>query len=343
MATVNFAPTPNKYADSVDFSSRPTTSPHTLYKNRYNMPAVHYYPRAFDNPFSNIFGSKPATTTDAPETSVPDPESTTRPLITDPLGGLTSALGSILSVPAPSSAESSVVASTPTTSEPPPTTTSPPPTPTTPAESETTLEITSTIPQVAQVSPSASPSTSSLPDADPPASFSVIAAAVVGTLVGIIALSMLVSFVLRRWNRSRTRKLRARESMDFNANDFRRSAAVLKDDLSAQFVEQKGYVDTPYRPSPTPTPSMGAYAQEYSYNQPQHMYAPSPSPSPYPPQQRMSIYSPNPEHGYPTAAQQVAFEYRGTSDSESMVEHPDAIPNPHPVTRPADENAYGGI
>jgi hypothetical protein len=58
------------------------------------------------------------------------------------------------------------------------------------------------------------------------------------------------------------------------------------------------------------------------------------------PYSQQQIYSPQP---YPTAAQQVAFEYRGEPLPNDVAEQPHNMPNPHPVMRPEDEDAYGGI
>jgi hypothetical protein len=138
-------------------------------------------------------------------------------------------------------------------------------------------------------------------------------------LVGVFALALLISFFLRRWNRSRSR-VRPRESINFNPDEFRRSAVALKDDHSARFTEQKGYPASAYRPGsayqapamagPTQATQARPYTPEYSYQQPQQMYAPAPYVQQQPaPQQQ--ICSPNPHRAYPTAAQQVAFEYRG--------------------------------
>jgi hypothetical protein len=97
-------------------------------------------------------------------------------------------------------------------------------------------------------------------------------------------------------------------------------------------VYTPSYQQPLYPPASPQTPQMGT------------TYGPPPSPgpqmqmayAPYPMQQQQQqeqIFAPHPQHGYPTAAQQVAFEYRG----DPSAEHLNHLPSPH------DEDAYGGM
>jgi len=148
-------------------------------------------------------------------------------------------------------------------------------------------------------------------------------------LVGLFALALVVSFFLRRWNRNRS-AVNPRESINFSPEEFRRAGAGLGNEREQKYAEQKVYNDSAYEVPVTPAPaeayqsSPRAYPSEYMYQQ-------------QPPPQ---VYSPHPHHAYPSAAQQVAFEYRGEPVAAQAAAHMEAYPNPHPVT---DEDAYGGI
>ncbi|KAJ7356880.1 hypothetical protein DFH08DRAFT_850422 [Mycena albidolilacea] len=289
-----------------------------------------HYRRQLGN-LSNIFGTAAATTT------TPAGPATTA-ILSDPLGGLSSVIASIIATTSPTTSSVAVDASTTpattpdTTSATPttiPTTTSTTPTSTLPP---TTVEVdvTSTM-KASQASASVSPSASAT---DTPTSHSAVAAAVIGSLVGAFALILLVAFFLRRWNRSRSR-VRPRESINFDPNLFRRSAAALKDDESARFTEQKGYLESAAGGAATRafTPEPRAFSPEYPFQEAQPMYA-------HGAYSQQQIYSPQP---YPTATQQVASEYRGEPLPNDVAEQLHNMPNPHPVTHPGDEDAYGGI
>ncbi|KAF7367313.1 GYF domain-containing protein [Mycena sanguinolenta] len=322
-----------------------------------HLPVIHHR-RQVDDPLTNIFGTTTAATETTPATTVPTTTAATTTAddpLSDPLGGLTSALGSILSPIIPTTTSSSVVPSTtPSTTSTTPTTTTPTTTstPTTPPVSTlppttVNVDVTSTTTPLGAQTSGTIPSSSSSASATPAATnHSAIAIGIGCTLVGLFALGLLISFFLRRWNRNRSR-MQSRESINFNPDEFRQSAAVLKDDHSARFTEQKGYPESALRvPAMAPAgPGGYADARPYStysaYQQPQQMYAaPAPTSMYVPQQQQPQIYSPNPHHAYPTAAptaaQQVAEAYRGGEDTDHM-------PNPHPVTHPDGEDAYGGI
>ncbi|KAJ7275503.1 hypothetical protein B0H12DRAFT_1319236 [Mycena haematopus] len=303
------------------------------------MPAVHYR-RQLPDPLSNIFGSASTTTTTTPTAAIPTTTAATTPagIPSDPLGGLSSAIESIISQTSPITPSSVVPPTTPSTTSTIPTTTSFTPTSTIPPTTVSVDVPSTSAPQLDQASTTIpSPSASAT---DTPTNHSTIALATGGSLVGLFVLGLIVSFFLRRWNRNRSR-VQSRESIDFNANfnanEFRRSAAPLQDDRSARFSARFPEQKRPESAFHVPVMSMagaGGYTEAYTpehspYQQPQ-MYAVSARASLYQPQQQQ-IYSPHPHHGYPTSAQQVATAYRGE-------EH---MPNPHPVTE--DEEAYGAI
>ncbi|KAJ7124791.1 hypothetical protein C8R43DRAFT_34716 [Mycena crocata] len=135
----------------------------------------------------------------------------------------------------------------------------------------------------------------------------------------------------RRWNRHRSRT-KARESIKFSPDEFRRSAMVLGDGPATEqkYTEQK-------------------YTSMASYQYPAEAYRPEAAYSPHMQQQ----YSPQP---YPSAAQQVVYAYQGvkapqqqygSSPYDGPEQRPNSYPNPHPIApvHRADntENAYGGM
>ncbi|KAJ6574667.1 hypothetical protein B0H19DRAFT_1125149 [Mycena capillaripes] len=285
------------------------------------MPVAHY-PRQLGNPLTDIFGTGQATVTTPSAPGAVSSTASPTGLPTDPLGGITSVIASIFSPP-PSSVTSATT----------PSTTSIISIPTTTSSTLTSADPTTTIDVTATTTPSAtqSSSTSSSPSPSPSASATptnhTVAATVAGVLVAVFALVLIISFFLRRWNRSRSR-VRPRESINFNPEEFRRAGTTLGDDRSEQkYMEQKVYAGSAYH-----APSMGAHQPGPGTYPPEYLH----------PQQPQQIYSPHPHHTYPTAAQQVAFEYRGESAPRTSMSYNDNMPNPHPITHPADE-AYGGI
>ncbi|KAJ7480187.1 hypothetical protein B0H11DRAFT_1916306 [Mycena galericulata] len=303
------------------------------------MPAIHYRPRQLSgDPLSGIIPTGAVTTTAVATGS--DVVATTPATLTDPLAGLSSVIASIL--PTTSSAEVTTYThhdlfnlyynrKTPRMTMAPKLTggnfkTTTPTTTLAPTTITNTLTSTPTL-------ASASASASSSPT--PTTSGSSIAAAIVGSLVGALSLCLIIAFFLRRWNRNRSRA-RARESINFAPDEFRSSAMPAE---QKQYGEQK--VDN--------NATMGAY-QQY----PVAGYSPSVA---YPPaeysqqQQQPYIYSPHPQRlGYPSAAQQIAYEYQGTQEPQyrfdqrraSQAHPPSLQPGAyHPAANYAD--AYGGM
>ncbi|KAF7306531.1 hypothetical protein MIND_00444400 [Mycena indigotica] len=159
-------------------------------------------------------------------------------------GGLLGALSSLFNRPAPAS--SSVVSET-TTSPPTVTTTPPPaPPPPPPTHSDTLGPVTRTVFSTENFiasSSSASASASSEPDTTSAVQTSKVAAAIVGSLAGILGIAMVVAFFLRRWNR-RQRRL-ARESINFFPEETPNRKSALPFSAQALSPEPKeAYSDT---------------------------------------------------------------------------------------------------
>ncbi|KAJ7071419.1 hypothetical protein C8F01DRAFT_1110452 [Mycena amicta] len=245
---------------------------------------------------SNLFGGGHSTTT---ADAVSSGDAAT-PTSSSDNGGILGELSSILNPATSSPATSDSPATSPTS-----TTTSP--VSDTQTEATSTVFSTSTAASHASIT-SVAASSSASGSNDSSTQTSKVAAAVVGSLVGILGLAMVIAFFLRRWNRQKRRV--ARESINF-PQTFSPSQPPVPPKNEA--VEQKEvYVDAvnvPYR-----FPGAPVYPEDVGFHQ------------------QPQVYSPRPFHGYTSDAQRVMYEYRG-QDSQ--------YPNPHPP--PPTHNAYGGM
>ncbi|KAJ7813892.1 hypothetical protein B0H14DRAFT_1431106 [Mycena olivaceomarginata] len=177
-------------------------------------------------------------------------------------------------------------------------------------------------------SPSPSPSTSVSPSSS--TSVTAVAAGVIGGLVGIAVTGLLVAFFLRRWHRDRRR---SRESINFDAKHFRRSAVML--DSSPPSLREPEFRNGSVR------------SMRMDYHPPTvvHMHHPypyiHPQPSPYPdtpsygtpeyPIAQNPFYVPAGQQGYPPP-----MHRQGSGG------HPGAVPPPH-YHYGNHEDAYGGM
>ncbi|KAJ7319435.1 hypothetical protein DFH08DRAFT_970815 [Mycena albidolilacea] len=217
-----------------------------------------------------------------------------------------------------------------TTSKPPtpiaPTTT----TPLTTSSPATSSTATSVLASLAASSPSPSPSPSTSVSPSSSTSVTAVAAGVIGGLVGIAVTGLLVAFFLRRWHRDRRR---SRESINFDAKHFRRSAVML--DSSPPSLREPEFRNGSVR------------SMRMDYHPPTvvHMHHPypyiHPQPSPYPdtpaygspeyPIAQNPFYVPAGQQGYPPP-----MHRQGSGG------HPGAVPPPH-YHYGNHEDAYGGM
>ncbi|KAJ7649061.1 hypothetical protein DFH06DRAFT_1135316 [Mycena polygramma] len=201
---------------------------------------------------------------------------------------------------------------------------------------------------VARVSPSvsASPSTSSVPSTSSSTSVPAVAVGIIGGLVGVVLTGVLVAFFFfltgllqRRWNR----RSRIRDSINFDAKNFRRSAIMLESPRPPQepdFGRGGGSIrSVPMDYHRTPP----VVHQQYPY-----MHAP---PTTYPPNTPSypavdyaipanPFYSPPAYQGYPPDLNRGSFQ-NGS--------HPVAAPPPPPPAPQQQyyhdnhDDAYGGM
>ncbi|KAJ6626888.1 hypothetical protein B0H10DRAFT_463094 [Mycena sp. CBHHK59/15] len=96
------------------------------------------------------------------------------------------------------------------------------------SSSTTTPTLTASTHSKAEVkSPSSASASSSASAAISSTHVPAVAAGIVGGIVGVVVTALIVAFFLRRWNHKRHRK--GRESINFNPDQFRRSAVMLQD------------------------------------------------------------------------------------------------------------------
>nr|GAT43633.1 predicted protein [Mycena chlorophos] len=256
---------------------------------------------------SNLFGTPTATGADA---STSDTASATGTTSAD--GGLLGGLSSLLN-PSPTSSSATTSSAPPSSSSTPPTSSSPPPTSPTDPDSAgtTTVHVVSTSTAgLASASTSPSPSTAADTGAST-AQTSKVAAGVVGSLVGVIALGMVVAFFLRRWNRKKRRA--ARESMAYFPDSYGQASDAAPPVPTKEAAEPKEtYVDAvsmPYQ-----FPGAPGYSENATLQRQEPAY-------------RSQMYSPRPADGYTSEAQKVMYEYEGQQGHNQY-------PHPH--------EAYGG-
>ncbi|KAF7320153.1 hypothetical protein MKEN_00799800 [Mycena kentingensis (nom. inval.)] len=249
------------------------------------MPGIHH--RQIN--LSNLFGDPTPTReeTSAIASATPSTTTTTN-------GGLLGGLSTLLNG---GQSSTSTTATTESTTSAPPTTTTAPQT-----VSDITTTLFSTSTQQPSLSSSVSPSASTT-DSPTVGKPSIVAAGVVGALVGVLAICMFVAFVLRRWNRNKRRA--TRESVNFNIDNFLAPRPPSKDELAPELKEPYG--DAPNAAHQFPTNPAPVYPHDGGYHhQPQ-------------------VYSPRPHHGYASEAQQVMYDYRGQEAAVGA----GLYPNPH--------------
>ncbi|KAJ7627840.1 hypothetical protein DFH06DRAFT_1442688 [Mycena polygramma] len=194
---------------------------------------------------------------------------------------------------------------------------------------------------VARVSPSvsASPSTSSVPSTSSSTSVPAVAVGIIGGLVGVVLTGVLVAFFFRRWNR----RSRIRDSINFDAKNFRRSAIMLESPRPPQepdFGRGGGSIrSVPMDYHHTPPvvhqqyPYMHAPPTTYTPNTPSYPAADYAIPA-------NPFYSPPAYQGYPPDLNRGSFQ-NGS--------HPVAAPPPPPPAPQQQyyhdnhDDAYGGM
>ncbi|KAF7341140.1 hypothetical protein MVEN_01848600 [Mycena venus] len=228
---VIFSPLPPSSLLIPSFFSTVHDPPTLFFRLQFNMPIVHYRPRV---PAAAAVVPPATTKVVVPTTPLPPTKvrTSTRVVVSTARAAATTKVVPVLPT------TTHIIATTPTVAL---TTTQPLTTSSSLISSSTIPLITSTTttPRTTPVktavkatsvafssSPAAalaSPSTSVSPTSG--VSGGTIAAGVIGGLVGIAVTSIVVAFVLRRWHRNRSR---SRESMNFDAKNFRRSAVMLE-------------------------------------------------------------------------------------------------------------------
>ncbi|KAJ6537674.1 hypothetical protein B0H19DRAFT_1382413 [Mycena capillaripes] len=345
--TMNVKRLMSLYYTSLLYASSYDPLTHTLFfRLTLNMPVVHYRPRASGAAVAGpvALPTTPVVATTKPVKPVPPTTVNTSTRSTAKATATTKVV--------PTTAKTSIPATPsviPITS-PPITTPSLTPSPTTSstvipttASSSTLTSLTahpkttpSKVSSVVSISASASASGSTVPSPSSSTSVTALTAGIIGSLAGVALTGMLVAFFFRRWNR----RSRTRESMNFDAKNFRRSAIML---------------DSPRGPQPPEFSSGGAsirsgrmgYQHTSMVAHPQYSYMHAP-PSAY----THSPDTPNYGHaGYPIppnpfSVPPVHQGYPPESHRQGSFHggHPGAAPPPPPHYPYENYNdAYGGM
>ncbi|KAJ7756098.1 hypothetical protein DFH07DRAFT_821111, partial [Mycena maculata] len=202
----------------------------------------------------------------------------------------------------------------------------------TPLATSTTPAKTTTAPtsMVASASASTSPSASASATVSPSSSSSVtvLTAGIAGAVAGVVITALLIAFFLRRWNRRGRRH--GRESINFSAKEFRRSAQMLQDPFHNPGSVRSMAMDYQHAPMPAhqpyalmDSPTPGYFSNT---NTPRHSASGYLTP-------HNQFYAPSLQQGYPPQFhQQGGFRTDG---------HPGPAPHAHYYEENEDQ-AYGG-
>ncbi|KAJ7268169.1 hypothetical protein B0H12DRAFT_1097362 [Mycena haematopus] len=213
------------------------------------------------------------------------------------------------------------------------------------SSSTPTTPINNTASKATLIASPGAPSTSSSASASPSSATSVtaLAAGIIGGLAGVIITGVLVAFFLRRWHRDRRARSPSRDSMNFDAKNFRRSGIMLESSPPPRVPEfgtpsvrsvHMDYPRTHSRQNLIPQHQYQQYQQPFMHSQPQ-------SASPYSP------YSPdNPTqvggYAYPIPAN-PSYMSPGPQDYPPEL-HRQGIAGAAPHYQyQNNEDAYGGI